>query len=95
MFHFSWGNFFINFNLKIVVSEIYFHYFEKKLKIKMRKHLKKIDQKRLGYPLSNEYRDMVNNQITKTLGIPESTNGYYRKRPNNLICERSPKLPKK
>ena len=40
-------------------------------------------------------RGMFNAQISKTLGIPESTIRYYRKRPNNLICKRSSKLPKK
>ena len=40
-------------------------------------------------------RGMTNSQISKSLGIPESTVRYYRKRPNNLICKRSSKLPKK
>ena len=30
-------------------------------------------------------RGMTNAQISKSLGIPESTVRYYRKRPNNLI----------
>ena len=38
---------------------------------------------------------MTNAQISKTLGIPESTIRYYRKRPNNLFSKRSSKLPKK
>ena len=40
-------------------------------------------------------RGMSNAQISKTLGIPESTIRYYRKRPNNLITKRSSKLPRK
>ena len=40
-------------------------------------------------------RGMTNAQISKTLGIPESTIRYYRKRPSNLISKRSSKLPKK
>ena len=40
-------------------------------------------------------RGMSNTQISKTLGIPESTIRYYRKRPNNLITKRSSKLPRK
>ena len=38
---------------------------------------------------------MTNSQISKSLGIPESTIRYYRKRPKNLISKRSSKLPKK
>jgi len=40
-------------------------------------------------------RGMTNAQISRSLGIPESTVRYYRKRPNKLITKRSPKLPKK
>ena len=40
-------------------------------------------------------RGMTNAQISKTLGIPESTIRDYRQRPNNLISKRSSKLPKK
>jgi hypothetical protein len=40
-------------------------------------------------------RGMSNAQISKTLGIPESVIRYYGKKPNNLICKRSSKLPKK
>ena len=40
-------------------------------------------------------RGMTNAQISKSLGIPESTIRYYRKRPNILISKRSSKLPKK
>ena len=40
-------------------------------------------------------KGMTNIQISKTLGIPESTIRYYRKRPDNLISQRSSKLPKK
>ena len=40
-------------------------------------------------------RGMSNTQISKILGIPVSRIRYYRKRPNNLICKRSSKLPKK
>ena len=39
-------------------------------------------------------RGMTNDQISKTLGISESTIGYYREKPNNLIGKRSSKLPK-
>jgi DNA-binding NarL/FixJ family response regulator len=39
-------------------------------------------------------RGMANDQISKTLGISESTIGYNRERPNNLISKRSPRLPK-
>ena len=38
---------------------------------------------------------MINAHISKTLGIPESTIGYYRKSPNNIISKRYSKLPKK
>ena len=34
-------------------------------------------------------RGMKYTKISKTLGIPESTIRYYRKRPNNLISKRS------
>ena len=37
-------------------------------------------------------RGMVNGQISKTLGISESTIGYYREKPNNLIGKRFSKL---
>ena len=40
-------------------------------------------------------RGMTNAQISKSLGVPESTIRYYRKRPKNLISKRSSKLPKK
>ena len=40
-------------------------------------------------------RGMTNVQISKSLGVPESTIRYYRKRPKNLISKRSSKLPKK
>ena len=37
-------------------------------------------------------RGKVNDQISKTLGISESTIGYYREKPNNLIGKRASKL---
>ena len=40
-------------------------------------------------------RGMTNAQISKSLGVPESTIRYYRKRPKNLISKSSSKLPKK
>ena len=39
--------------------------------------------------------DISKSKISKTLGIPESVIRYYGKKPNNLICKRSSKLPKK
>ena len=38
---------------------------------------------------------LTNAKISETLGVPESTIRYYRKRPKNLISKRSSKLPKK
>ena len=38
---------------------------------------------------------MINAQISTSIGIPESNIRYYRKRSNNLISNRSSKLPKK
>jgi len=40
-------------------------------------------------------RGFSNAQISKTLGIPESTIRYYRKRTSNLEVKRKSKLPKK
>ena len=40
-------------------------------------------------------RGLSNAQISKTLGIPESTIRYYRKRPKNLEVKRNSKLPTK
>ena len=37
-------------------------------------------------------RGMANDQISKTLGISESTIGYYREKQKNLIDKRSSKL---
>ena len=37
-------------------------------------------------------RGMANDQISKTLRISESTIGYYREKPNNLIGKRASKL---
>jgi len=37
-------------------------------------------------------RGMANDQISKTLGISESTIGYYREKQINLIDKRSSKL---
>ena len=37
-------------------------------------------------------RGMANDQISKTLGISESTIGYYREKQNNLIGKRASKL---
>ena len=37
-------------------------------------------------------RGMANDQISKTLGISESTIEYYREKPNNLIGKRASKL---
>ena len=39
-------------------------------------------------------RGMANDQISKTIGISESTIGYYREKPNNLISKRSSNLSK-
>ena len=41
------------------------------------------------------HRGMTNAQISRSLGIPESTVRFYRKRPNKLTTKRSSKLPKK
>ena len=38
---------------------------------------------------------MTNAEISKSLGVPESTVRYYRKRPDNLEIKRASKLPKK
>ena len=40
-------------------------------------------------------RGLSNAQISRTLGIPESTIRYYRQRPSNLEVKKSSKLPKK
>ena len=40
-------------------------------------------------------RGLSNAQISKTLGIPESTIQYYRTRPKNLEIKRNSKLPTK
>ena len=59
----------------------------------MKEFWKKMTNKGAAIPFQMD-RGMSNAQISKTLGIPESMIRYYRKRPNNLICKRSSKLPK-
>ena len=79
-------------NLNIAL-EIYFRDFKTKIIIKIAKKLNKIDQQREAIRYQMD-KGMANNQISKTLRIPESNIRYQRKRPNNPICKRSSELPK-
>ena len=59
-----------------------------------KKFLKKMTNKGEAIRFQME-RGLSNAQISKTLGIPESTIRYYRKRPKNLEVKRNSKLPTK
>ena len=59
-----------------------------------KKFLKKLTHKGEAIKFQME-RGLSNAQISKSLGIPESTIRYYRKRPSNLEVKRKSKLPKK
>ena len=59
-----------------------------------RKIIKNLTQK--GSAIKHQMkRGLSNAQISKSLGIPESTVRYYRKRPDNKEIKRASKLPHK
>ena len=60
----------------------------------VKKFFKKLTHKGEAIKYQME-RGLSNAQISKTLGIPESTIRYYRKRPSNLEIKKNSKLPKK
>ena len=60
----------------------------------VKKFFKKLTHKGEAIKYQME-RGLSNAQIFKTLGIPESTIRYYRKRPSNLEIKKNSKLPKK
>ena len=59
-----------------------------------KKYFKKLTHKGEAIKYQME-RGLSNAQISRTLGIPESTIRYYRQRPSNLEVKKSSKLPKK
>ena len=59
-----------------------------------KKFIKNLTQK--GFEIKHQKeRGLSNTQISKSLGIPESTVRYYRKRPDVKEIKRSSKLPQK
>ena len=77
------------------MRRIYFRDYKKIIIIKNgEKVLKKMTNKGEAIRFQME-RGLSNAQISKTLGIPESTIRYYRKRRKNLEVKRNSKLPTK
>ena len=60
----------------------------------VKQFIKKLTQKGSAFRFQID-RGMSNSEILKSLGVPESTVRYYRKRPDNLEIKKASKLPKK
>ena len=60
----------------------------------VKQFIKKLTQKGSAIRFQMD-RGMSNSEISKSLGVPESTVRYYRKRPDNLEIKKTSKLPKK
>jgi len=78
-----------------IVRRINFRDFTKIIIKKMVKQfIKKLTKKGAAIKFQMD-RGMSNSEISRSLGVPESTVRYYRKRPDNLEIKRASKLPKK
>ena len=60
----------------------------------VKQFIKKLTQKGSAIRFQMD-RGMTNAEISKSLGVPESTVRYYRRRPDNLEIKKASKLPKK
>ena len=60
----------------------------------VKQFIKKLTQKGSAIRFQMD-RGMTNAKISKSLGVPESTVRYYRRRPDNLEIKKASKLPKK
>ena len=57
----------------------------------VKQFIKKLTQKGSAIRFQMD-RGMSNSEISKTLGVPESTVRYYRKRPENLEIKKNFKI---